>query len=73
MKVSLKASDVHMAVDAYRLFSLQSDYPLHLGITEAGTLLDGFHQVVHRHRLAPCRTASAIRFACLWPPIRWKK
>jgi (E)-4-hydroxy-3-methylbut-2-enyl-diphosphate synthase len=41
MKVSLKASDVHMAVDAYRLFSLQSDYPLHLGITEAGTLLTG--------------------------------
>ena len=41
MKVSLKASDVHMAVDAYRLFSLQADYPLHLGITEAGTLLTG--------------------------------
>jgi (E)-4-hydroxy-3-methylbut-2-enyl-diphosphate synthase len=41
MKVSLKASDVHLAVDAYRLFSLQSDYPLHLGITEAGTLLTG--------------------------------
>src|SRR2546422_10615514 len=37
MKVSLKASDVHLAVDAYWLFSLQSDYPLHLGITEAGT------------------------------------
>jgi (E)-4-hydroxy-3-methylbut-2-enyl-diphosphate synthase len=41
MKVSLKASDVHMAVDAYRLFSRQADYPLHLGITEAGTLLTG--------------------------------
>src|SRR5437899_12209216 len=41
MKVSLKASDVHLAVDAYWLFSLQSDYPLHLGITEAGTLLTG--------------------------------
>ncbi|MGH7165841.1 MAG: flavodoxin-dependent (E)-4-hydroxy-3-methylbut-2-enyl-diphosphate synthase [Nitrospiraceae bacterium] len=41
MKVSLKASDVHMAVDAYWLFSQQSDYPLHLGITEAGTVLTG--------------------------------
>src|ERR687897_2235234 len=33
MKVSLKASDVHMAVDAYYLFSQQSTYPLHIGIT----------------------------------------
>lgn len=41
MKVSLKASDVHMAADAYWLFSRQADYPLHLGITEAGTLLTG--------------------------------
>ena len=46
MKVSLKASDVHMAVDAYRLFSLQADYPLHLGITEAGTLLTGSITIV---------------------------
>jgi (E)-4-hydroxy-3-methylbut-2-enyl-diphosphate synthase len=36
IKVSLKASDVNRTVDAYRLFSKQSDYPLHLGITEAG-------------------------------------
>ena len=41
MKVSLKASDVHMAVDAYWLFSHQSDYPLHIGITEAGTVTTG--------------------------------
>ncbi|MGH7208908.1 MAG: flavodoxin-dependent (E)-4-hydroxy-3-methylbut-2-enyl-diphosphate synthase [Nitrospiraceae bacterium] len=41
MKVSLKASDVHLAVDAYWLFSLQSDYPLHVGITEAGTAQTG--------------------------------
>jgi (E)-4-hydroxy-3-methylbut-2-enyl-diphosphate synthase len=41
IKVSLKASDVHMAVDAYYLFSRQSDYPLHLGITEAGTAVTG--------------------------------
>ncbi|MGH7227955.1 MAG: flavodoxin-dependent (E)-4-hydroxy-3-methylbut-2-enyl-diphosphate synthase [Nitrospiraceae bacterium] len=41
MKVSLKASDVHMAVDAYWLFAHQSDYPLHIGITEAGTVQTG--------------------------------
>ncbi|MGQ9508191.1 MAG: flavodoxin-dependent (E)-4-hydroxy-3-methylbut-2-enyl-diphosphate synthase [Thermodesulfobacteriota bacterium] len=36
IKVSLKASDVPRTLEAYRLFSKQSDYPLHLGITEAG-------------------------------------
>lgn len=41
MKVSLKASDVHMAIDAYWHFSNSCDYPLHLGITEAGTVQTG--------------------------------
>lgn len=41
LKVSLKASDVHHAIDAYWLFSRQSDYPLHIGITEAGTAMTG--------------------------------
>ena len=36
IKVSLKASDVLRTVEAYRLFSKKSDYPLHLGVTEAG-------------------------------------
>jgi (E)-4-hydroxy-3-methylbut-2-enyl-diphosphate synthase len=36
IKVSLKASSVATTVAAYRLFSEQSDYPLHLGVTEAG-------------------------------------
>lgn len=40
-KVSLKASHVSLAVEAYRLFSSKSDYPLHLGVTEAGTLFTG--------------------------------
>jgi (E)-4-hydroxy-3-methylbut-2-enyl-diphosphate synthase len=35
-KVSVKASDVFLAVEAYRLLSTQIDQPLHLGITEAG-------------------------------------
>jgi (E)-4-hydroxy-3-methylbut-2-enyl-diphosphate synthase len=36
IKVSLKASDVLRTIEAYRLFSKRSDYPLHLGVTEAG-------------------------------------
>jgi len=39
--VSLKASDVPMAIEAYRMASESFDYPLHLGITEAGTLFTG--------------------------------
>jgi len=41
IKVSLKASDVIKTIDAYRLISREVDYPLHLGITEAGTLISG--------------------------------
>jgi (E)-4-hydroxy-3-methylbut-2-enyl-diphosphate synthase len=41
IKVSLKAHDVAMTVEANRLFSERFDHPLHLGITEAGTLLSG--------------------------------
>jgi (E)-4-hydroxy-3-methylbut-2-enyl-diphosphate synthase len=39
--ISLKASNVKMTVAAYRLLSRQVDYPLHLGITEAGTQFAG--------------------------------
>ena len=35
--ISVKASDVRLTVAAYRLLSLETDYPLHLGVTEAGT------------------------------------
>jgi (E)-4-hydroxy-3-methylbut-2-enyl-diphosphate synthase len=40
-KVSVKASEVFMAVEAYRLLSQQIEQPLHLGITEAGGLRGG--------------------------------
>ena len=35
--VSMKSSSVPLMMQAYRLFSEQSDYPLHLGVTETGT------------------------------------
>lgn len=41
IKVSLKASDVPTMVRAYRLAASTFDYALHLGVTEAGTLLQG--------------------------------
>src|SRR6185369_17270063 len=41
IKISLKASDVPKTVEAYRLLSLRVDYPLHIGITEAGTTFSG--------------------------------
>ncbi len=41
IKISLKSSDVLETVEAYRLISSRVDYPLHVGITEAGTLSRG--------------------------------
>ena len=40
-KVSVKSSDVFLSIEAYRQLSKVTDYPLHLGITEAGTFLPG--------------------------------
>ncbi len=39
--ISLKASSVNLTIDAYRLMSERFGYPLHLGVTEAGTFLGG--------------------------------
>ena len=39
--VSIKSSDVLMCAQAYENFAAVSDYPLHVGVTEAGTLLSG--------------------------------
>jgi (E)-4-hydroxy-3-methylbut-2-enyl-diphosphate synthase len=40
-KVSVKSSDVFLSIEAYRQLSKVTDYPLHLGITEAGSFLPG--------------------------------
>ncbi len=40
-KISVKSSDVFLSIAAYRLLSKKTDYPLHLGITEAGSFLPG--------------------------------
>jgi len=41
MKISLKASSVPLTFQAYKMFAEQSDYPLHVGVTEAGTFFAG--------------------------------
>ena len=41
LKVSVKSSDVFLSVEAYRQLSNKTSYPLHLGITEAGSFISG--------------------------------
>jgi (E)-4-hydroxy-3-methylbut-2-enyl-diphosphate synthase len=41
MKVSLKASSVPLTFQAYNIFASESEYPLHIGVTEAGTFFAG--------------------------------
>lgn len=41
IKVSLKAHDVPLTIASYRLLASQCDYPLHVGVTEAGTVNSG--------------------------------
>ena len=41
IKISLKCHDVPLTLSAYRLLASQCDYPLHVGITEAGTVNSG--------------------------------
>ena len=40
-KISVKSTSVPVMMDAYRRLSETVDYPLHLGVTEAGTLVTG--------------------------------
>jgi len=41
IKISIKVSDVVRTLEAYRLLSDAVDYPLHIGVTEAGTIFSG--------------------------------
>lgn len=41
MVISIKSSDVMMCVKAHEILAAQTDYPLHVGITESGTLISG--------------------------------
>jgi len=41
IKISLKSSDVITTIQSYRLLAEKTDYPFHLGVTEAGTIVSG--------------------------------
>lgn len=41
MVISIKSSDVLMCVEAHELLAQKTDYPLHVGITESGTIISG--------------------------------
>ena len=41
LKISVKSSDIFLSIEAYRQLSKKIDYPLHLGITEAGGFVPG--------------------------------
>ena len=55
IKISVKASNVPLMIEAYRQLAEVTDHPLHLGVTEAGPLPDGLHQGHRRHRDAAGR------------------
>jgi (E)-4-hydroxy-3-methylbut-2-enyl-diphosphate synthase len=70
IKVSLKASDVSRTVDAYKILSERVDYPLHVGITEAGTLLPGsIKSAVGIGILLAKGIGDTIRVSLTAPPI----
>jgi (E)-4-hydroxy-3-methylbut-2-enyl-diphosphate synthase len=71
-KVSVKASDVFLAVESYRLLAKQIDQPLHLGITEAGGLRSGAVKSAIGLGLL---LSEGIGDTCafLWRPIRSKR
>ena len=53
--ISVKCSDVPLTMEAYRLLSSETDYPLHLGVTEAGTPSMGL-----------VKSAMGIGGLCVW-------
>jgi (E)-4-hydroxy-3-methylbut-2-enyl-diphosphate synthase len=68
--LSLKSSDVETTVEAYRLMSAQSVYPLHLGVTEAGTL---YHGIIKSSAGIGCLLlegiGDTIRVSLTAPPV----
>ena len=72
VKISVKASNVPLMIDAYRLLADTVDHPLHLGVTEAGPLPNGLIKSVPASpRCSP--RASATPSASRSRPIRSKR
>ncbi len=70
LKLSLKASDVLTTVEAYRKISSLVGYPLHVGLTEAGTLLSGsVRSAVAVGILLAEGIGDTIRISLAAPPV----
>ena len=71
IKISVKHHDPVVMVQAYQLLAEQCDYPLHLGVTEAGPDVPGHHQVRRRLRRAcsPQGIGDTIRVSLSAPPV----
>ena len=71
--ISIKSSDVLMCVRAHELIAKQTDYPLHVGITESGTITSGNIKSAIGLGLILYSGESATRSACPLPAIRWRR
>ena len=69
--VSIKSSDVMMCVRAHELIAEQTDYPLHVGITESGTITSG--NIKSSIGLALILNQAVIRSVYPSPGIRWRR
>jgi len=70
IKISVKHHDPVVMVQAYRLLAAQSDYPLHLGVTEAGPLFQGtIKSAVAFGSLLSDGIGDTIRVSLSAPPV----
>ena len=70
IKISVKHHDPVVMVQAYRLLAAQSDYPLHLGVTEAGPLFQGtIKSAVAFDSLLSDGIGDTIRVSISAPPV----
>lgn len=68
--ISLKASSVPLTVQSYRLLSQEVNYPLHIGVTEAGTLFSGtVHSAVGIGTLLLDGLGDTLRVSLAAPPV----
>ena len=74
VKISVKASNVPLMIDAYRLLSETTDHPLHLGVTEAGPLPQGSSsRVAGIGTLLAEGIGDTIRFSLTADPVEEAK
>lgn len=69
-KVSLKSSSVSMTIKAYQLFAEQDNSPLHVGVTEAGTMFSGtIKSAVGIGAILACGIGDTLRVSLTGEPV----